>query len=73
VLANVGQDPPQTLQSTDKNAITDRGDGYNVPRGFASLHRGAVNFAMADGSVTTLSPSIDPKVYKALGTRADGD
>ena len=74
VLGNAGQDPPQVLQSNDINAKADRGDGYKVPRGFASVHRGgAINFAMADGHVTTLSATIDPKVYKALGTRADGD
>jgi prepilin-type N-terminal cleavage/methylation domain-containing protein/prepilin-type processing-associated H-X9-DG protein len=74
VLGNAGQDPPQTLQSSDVNARADRGDYSKVARGFASAHRGgAINFAMADGSVTTLSPSIDAKVYKAMGTRADGD
>jgi prepilin-type N-terminal cleavage/methylation domain-containing protein/prepilin-type processing-associated H-X9-DG protein len=73
VLGNVGQDPPNQLQSRDSNVKKVGGENYAVPHGFSSLHRGAVNFAMADGSITALNPSIDPKVYKAMGTRADGD
>jgi len=73
VLGDVGQDPPQQLQTRDANLKKIGGESIPSPHGFSSLHRGAVNFAMADGSVTSLSPSIDPKVYKAMGTRADGD
>src|SRR5262249_34553167 len=73
VLGDVGQDPPQVLQSNNANAKKIGGDNFSVPRGFSSLHRGSINFAMADGSVTRLSPNIDPKVYRAMGTRASGD
>jgi prepilin-type processing-associated H-X9-DG protein len=42
--------------------------------GFGSHHSGAVaNFVFADGSVHTLSSSIDPQVFQYLGNRADGE
>lgn len=73
VLGDVGQDAPQVLQSRDRNVKAIGGENYTRPHGFSSLHRSAINFAMADGSVTALNPTIDPKIYKAMGTRADGD
>ena len=41
--------------------------------GFASNHNPVVNFVMVDGSVTSVSESIDPNVYAAKGTRARRD
>jgi len=38
-----------------------------------SHHPGGVQAAMADGSVRFVKSSIDPKVWRALGTRAGGE
>lgn len=45
----------------------------NVVGGFASSHSGGANFAFADGSVRFLKDSIDRRVYRLLGGRADGN
>ena len=42
-----------------------------VVGGFSSLHTGGSNFCLASGAVIFLSDSVDPKVYKNLGDRAD--
>jgi prepilin-type processing-associated H-X9-DG protein len=42
-------------------------------RQFGGLHRGGVNVLFADGSVRTLSPTIDPRVFEALSTIAGGE
>jgi prepilin-type processing-associated H-X9-DG protein len=42
-------------------------------RQFGGLHRGGVNLLFADGSVRTLSPTIDPRVLEALSTIAGGE
>lgn len=42
--------------------------------GFGSYHAGdVVNFAFADGSVRSISSSIDGQVFRWLGNRADGE
>jgi prepilin-type N-terminal cleavage/methylation domain-containing protein/prepilin-type processing-associated H-X9-DG protein len=41
--------------------------------GFGSEHPGVCNFAMVDGSVTTLSTDTDPLVLAALATRKGGE
>ena len=38
-----------------------------------SEHSGVVNYGMADGSVRSLSVSIDPNVFALLGSMADGE
>ena len=38
-----------------------------------SFHTGIVNAALVDGSVQTVSESIDLRVWRALGTRAGGE
>jgi prepilin-type N-terminal cleavage/methylation domain-containing protein/prepilin-type processing-associated H-X9-DG protein len=40
--------------------------------GFASVHPGGSLFAFGDGHVSFVSSSLSPKVYQALGSRADG-
>jgi prepilin-type N-terminal cleavage/methylation domain-containing protein len=38
-----------------------------------SYHSGAVNMGLMDGSIRTISDSIDLRTYQALGTRAGGE
>ena len=40
---------------------------------FGSAHAGACNFALADGSVRSISYSINPVTFRYLGTRSSGD
>jgi prepilin-type N-terminal cleavage/methylation domain-containing protein len=43
-------------------------------RAFASLHAGGViQFALGDGSVRGITPTIDVNVWRALGTMANGE
>jgi hypothetical protein len=44
-----------------------------VPTGFGGSHDKVAVFAMADGSVRTISASVDPRVLRALSTPAAGD
>jgi prepilin-type processing-associated H-X9-DG protein len=41
--------------------------------GFASAHPGGANFAFGDGSVRFLRETIQPRVLRLLGHRADGE
>jgi prepilin-type N-terminal cleavage/methylation domain-containing protein/prepilin-type processing-associated H-X9-DG protein len=41
--------------------------------GFSSFHPGGANFLLVGGSVRFVSETIDPKTYRRLGNRADGE
>ncbi|MDR3638656.1 MAG: DUF1559 domain-containing protein [Isosphaeraceae bacterium] len=47
--------------------------GAGVNGSFNSLHPGGINAAFGDGSVRFLKNSINPKVFRLLASRADGD
>lgn len=53
-------------------------NGVSVPPTYAAItsrsyHEGVVNAALADGSVRSVSESIDLQVWRSLGTRAGGE
>ena len=50
---------------------------YSAPTGngdlrFGGSHTGVINIALADGSVRTLSYTVDRTTFKNLGNKADG-
>jgi prepilin-type N-terminal cleavage/methylation domain-containing protein len=51
----------------------DRGPAENGDAGFGSVHNGVVDFAMCDGSVQSLSKTIDPNVLDCMATRAGSE
>jgi prepilin-type processing-associated H-X9-DG protein len=66
---------PDTMRRTERapkqdfnGAPSDDGD-----RRFGSSHPGRFNAVLADGSVRGVSYSIDPAVFKRLGSRSDGE
>lgn len=40
---------------------------------FGSAHAGGCHFAFCDGSVRTISYTIDPRIHRLLGARQDGE
>jgi prepilin-type N-terminal cleavage/methylation domain-containing protein/prepilin-type processing-associated H-X9-DG protein len=46
--------------------------GFDSRTLFGSAHPSGCHFAMADGSVRTVSYAIDPEVHRRTGNRADG-
>ena len=46
--------------------------GRDQPAGFGSSHPGAMHFVLCDGSVRSISYSIDPLTHTRLGNREDG-
>ena len=46
--------------------------GYHTVASFGSAHASGLNFVMCDGSVQTISYSINGQVYENLGNRSDG-
>jgi prepilin-type processing-associated H-X9-DG protein len=47
--------------------------GIGFVGGFSSWHLGGSNFLLCDGSVRLLKETIDQRVYRFLGNRADGN
>jgi len=46
---------------------------WRVSWGFSSYHTSGAQFVMADGSVTTLSRSLDLQLFRSLSTRAGAE
>jgi prepilin-type N-terminal cleavage/methylation domain-containing protein/prepilin-type processing-associated H-X9-DG protein len=47
--------------------------GWQMARGFKSMHPGGAHFVMADGSVHFVNESIDHNTYRGLSTRNGGE
>ena len=66
-----GPNPREVIFETIEHA---RG-GWSWPvehtGGFSSFHGSTANFLFCDGSVRSLKQSIDTRVYRLLGNRAD--
>jgi prepilin-type N-terminal cleavage/methylation domain-containing protein len=62
-----------TLQAPMTNAGSAAGPASQAFLAARSYHSGLVNAALGDGSVRSISNSVNAAVYKALGTRASDD
>jgi hypothetical protein len=65
----VGLSPPQAGQG----AAEAKQPAPLFVGGFGSHHAGGLNVGLADGSTRFISTRIDPKLWRQLGNRADGE
>jgi prepilin-type N-terminal cleavage/methylation domain-containing protein/prepilin-type processing-associated H-X9-DG protein len=86
-LRNTGTPPNRTgalagFFAADGDDLNESGDPAGVTKnignptlvgGYSSNHAGGVNFAFGDGSVRFVKNSINARVYRFLGNRADGE
>ncbi|HEY8505702.1 MAG TPA: H-X9-DG-CTERM domain-containing protein, partial [Gemmataceae bacterium] len=54
-------------------AIGGAGGSNTCKRGWGSFHTNVINFVFADGSVHSISTSIDPNIHGAYGSIAGGE
>jgi prepilin-type N-terminal cleavage/methylation domain-containing protein len=83
-LANLGEPPKDdnegfaagwssdTIRYTDKEPAPDHYLDNNGHKRFGSSHTGRFNAGLADGSVRSISYTIDPVVFAYLGNISDG-
>jgi len=69
VLGTVGTSTDNKLPVQDRHTSTS--EGYRV-QWFGSVHADCFNMSFCDGSVQTISYSIDAEVYRCYGNRKDG-
>jgi prepilin-type processing-associated H-X9-DG protein len=67
--SNFGQNVPQDWDSVDEN---DGGPTYMALTA-SSYHSGGINVLFGDGNVRFVKDSVDPVVWRALGTIAGGE
>jgi prepilin-type N-terminal cleavage/methylation domain-containing protein len=69
-----GSAPYILLPSFDDCAVQEgTGASSACKRGFSSLHSNIINFVMCDGSVRSITRTIDMKIFEALSTIAGGE
>jgi prepilin-type processing-associated H-X9-DG protein len=69
---SVGWDE-DNMRKTDNVPMPDFfGDDWDRGRRFGSSHPGVINAVFADGSVRTISYSVDTALFSYLGNRNDG-
>jgi prepilin-type processing-associated H-X9-DG protein len=61
-----------TVRRTDRPPLPDARSGGSGDLRFGSSHPGRFNVVFADGSVRSISYSINPTVFSYLGNKADG-
>jgi prepilin-type N-terminal cleavage/methylation domain-containing protein/prepilin-type processing-associated H-X9-DG protein len=61
-----------TIRHADKPPAPDHNQGESGHKRFGSSHPGRFNVVLADGSVRTISYSINPIVFAYLGHKSDG-
>ena len=66
-------DDRDVVRWTELPPRQDRAGAYYQGVNFGSAHPGGFNMALCDGSVRSLSYSIDPLVHRRLGNRKDGN
>jgi prepilin-type N-terminal cleavage/methylation domain-containing protein/prepilin-type processing-associated H-X9-DG protein len=74
VMGNPAENPVTAEEPDD--AASDRAVDPNSPLyvgGFSSRHPGGANFAFGDGSIRFIKSSVNRRVFRLLGHRADGE
>jgi prepilin-type N-terminal cleavage/methylation domain-containing protein len=62
-----------TIRSTAQPPARDFfGDGWDKARRFGSSHPAGIQVVLCDGSVRTISYTVDPTVFSNLGNKSDG-
>jgi prepilin-type N-terminal cleavage/methylation domain-containing protein/prepilin-type processing-associated H-X9-DG protein len=68
-----GSNPRDVIFETIGTLVEDGMWPVDRTGGFSSFHGTTSNFLFCDGSVRSLKQSIDARVYRLLGNRADGE
>jgi prepilin-type processing-associated H-X9-DG protein len=71
-LRNTGTLPNGLFGSTTMNGLPPAEEAVDPVGGYSSFHPGGMNVLFGDGSVRFLKNSVDARVYRLLGNRADG-
>ncbi len=64
---------PLTDPSPAEAAGLPRGPNPNFVGGFGSSHPQGANFALGDGSVRFIKATVNPRIFRLLAARADGE
>jgi prepilin-type N-terminal cleavage/methylation domain-containing protein/prepilin-type processing-associated H-X9-DG protein len=73
VIGNPSEDDEEDDAERPKPVNTGESSQVLQVGGFGSRHPGGSNFAFGDGSVRFIRASVNPKVFRHLGNRADGE
>ncbi len=73
VLGRTANIPPDLAHSGDYTDSYTPNSASEGPDAFGSQHPGVCGFLFGDGSVHPIRQTIDPSVFRALGSRSNGD